>query len=48
MRYLWKHFFGVKKKKIKNGMIAKSKGPNISAMFAALLLLTEGYGTITR
>lgn len=29
-----------KKKKLKRGMIAKSKGP----MFAALLLLTEGYG----
>lgn len=31
-----------KKKKLRRGMIAKSKSPNISAMFAALLLLTEG------
>lgn len=37
----------VQKKKIKSRMIAKSKGPNISAMFAALLLLTEVYGKIT-
>lgn len=33
-----------KKKKLKRGMSAKSERPNISAMFAALLFLTEGYG----
>lgn len=52
MHYLRKHFYGAKKKKkkqnpkMKNDCQKQSEGPNISAVFVALLPLTEGYDKI--